>query len=98
MTQLIQALAGDSQDLGISKDQLAGFTQTAAAYRIVNVMFQNEGKALPIVLIDTPGFSDPKISHIGVTTSVNDLEQKIMGYFSRCFCTDWMFFELTLFQ
>ncbi|KAF9031775.1 hypothetical protein BJ165DRAFT_1599220 [Panaeolus papilionaceus] len=64
--KFIQALAGDSQDLGISKDQLAGFTQKASAYKLVNVLFQVEGKYRPIYLMDTPGFSDPKISSLGV--------------------------------
>jgi len=39
ISPFIPALAGDSQDLGISKDQLAGFTQKASAYRLVNVFF-----------------------------------------------------------
>ncbi|KAF9033877.1 hypothetical protein BJ165DRAFT_751075 [Panaeolus papilionaceus] len=73
----IQALAGDSQDLGISKDQLAGFTQTALAYRIVNVFFQHEGKDLPIFLIDSPGFSDPKISHQAVIAAGDALNKEI---------------------
>ncbi|KAF9033830.1 hypothetical protein BJ165DRAFT_1598679 [Panaeolus papilionaceus] len=65
----IQALAGDSQDLGISKDQLAGVTQTAAAYKVVNVLLQDEEKDRPIYVIDTPGFSDPQISSLGVFIS-----------------------------
>ncbi|KAF9033849.1 hypothetical protein BJ165DRAFT_750160 [Panaeolus papilionaceus] len=77
----IQALAGDSQDLGISKDQLAGFTQTALAYRIVNVFFQHEGKDLPIFLIDSPGFSDPKISHQAVIAAGDALNKEIAEYF-----------------
>ncbi|KAF9033910.1 hypothetical protein BJ165DRAFT_1534463 [Panaeolus papilionaceus] len=75
----IQALARDSQDLGISKDQLAGFTQTASAYRIINVLFQDEGKNLQIFLVDTPGFSDPKISHQGVFTAVGELQVEILN-------------------
>ncbi|KAF9033865.1 hypothetical protein BJ165DRAFT_1598696 [Panaeolus papilionaceus] len=74
---LIQALAGGSQDLGISKNQLAGVTQTAAAYRLVNVLFQDEGRDIPIFLVDTPGFSDPKISHLGIFAAKNKFQRKI---------------------
>ncbi|KAF9033832.1 hypothetical protein BJ165DRAFT_1410196 [Panaeolus papilionaceus] len=77
-SSFIQALAGDSQDLGISKDQLAGFTQTASAYRIVNVFFQDGGKHHPIFLLDTPGFSDPKISHLGVLAASEATHVKLL--------------------
>ncbi|KAF9033884.1 hypothetical protein BJ165DRAFT_1567260 [Panaeolus papilionaceus] len=70
----IQALAGDSQDLGISKDQLAGFTQKASAYKLVNVLFQEEEGDRQIYLVDTPGFSDPKISSLGVFVCHGDVE------------------------
>ncbi|KAF9033839.1 hypothetical protein BJ165DRAFT_1534397 [Panaeolus papilionaceus] len=76
-SSFIQALAGDSQDLGISKDQLAGFTLMASAYKIVNVWFQDGGKHHPIFLVDTPGFSDPKISHQGVLTAGYKLRREI---------------------
>ncbi|KAF9033838.1 hypothetical protein BJ165DRAFT_1598685 [Panaeolus papilionaceus] len=73
----IQAIAGDSQDLGISKDQLAGFTQKASAYQVVNVLFQEEERDRPVYLIDTPGFCDPKISSVGVLGSGADVGRDI---------------------
>ncbi|KAF9031925.1 hypothetical protein BJ165DRAFT_1535273 [Panaeolus papilionaceus] len=62
----IQVLAGDVQDLGLSKDQLAGFTQHASACKLINVWIHRDGRLKPIFLIDTPGFSDPRISYLGV--------------------------------
>ncbi|KAF9032607.1 hypothetical protein BJ165DRAFT_1616305 [Panaeolus papilionaceus] len=71
----IEAFAGKSQKLSISKDQLAGYTQTVTAYRLVNVMhthWSRDGTMLPVYLIDTPGFSDSKISEIEVMNMVKE--------------------------
>ncbi|KAF9051293.1 hypothetical protein BJ165DRAFT_1524246 [Panaeolus papilionaceus] len=63
----IEALAGKDQSLGISKDQLAGFTQDVTAYEVVNTKIQNQyGNSSSVWLIDTPGFSDSKISELEV--------------------------------
>ncbi|KAF9032573.1 hypothetical protein BJ165DRAFT_1534985 [Panaeolus papilionaceus] len=70
-SSFIEALAGESQKLSISKDQLAGYTQTVTAYRLVNVMHTDwDGTMRPVYLIDTPGFSDSKISEIEVVNMV----------------------------
>ncbi|KAF9034254.1 hypothetical protein BJ165DRAFT_1534082 [Panaeolus papilionaceus] len=67
----IEAFAGKSQKLSISKDQLAGYTQTVTAYRLVNVMYAHwDGTMHPVYLIDTPGFSDSKISEIEIVNMV----------------------------
>ncbi|KAF9035518.1 hypothetical protein BJ165DRAFT_1409389 [Panaeolus papilionaceus] len=63
---LIEALAGESQNLSISKDQLAGYTQTINAYRLVNVTQTQHHPPRPVYLIDTPGFSDSKFSEIEI--------------------------------
>jgi len=71
MFQFIEAFAGKSQKLSISKDQLAGYTQTVTAYQLVNVMHTIlDGRMRPVYLIDTPGFSDSKISEIEVVNMV----------------------------
>ncbi|KAF9047919.1 P-loop containing nucleoside triphosphate hydrolase protein [Panaeolus papilionaceus] len=62
----IEALAGESQQLSISKDQLAGYTQTVNAYQVVNVKFGPD----PMYLVDTPGFSDSKISEVEIMDMV----------------------------
>ncbi|KAF9032576.1 hypothetical protein BJ165DRAFT_1534987 [Panaeolus papilionaceus] len=70
-SSFIEAFAGKSQKLSISKDQLAGYTQTVTAYRLVNVMVTNLRSPMrPVYLIDTPGFSDSKISEIEVVNMV----------------------------
>lgn len=56
--QFIEAFAGESQDLKISNDQLSGYTQRITAYQLLNVIYDNIG----VCVIDTPGFSDAKIS------------------------------------
>ncbi|KAF9033871.1 hypothetical protein BJ165DRAFT_1514551 [Panaeolus papilionaceus] len=78
-SRFIQALAGDFQDLGISKDQLAGFTQKVSMYRLVNVLFQFRGigNDRPIYLIDTPGFSDPKLSNVGVLYTLGAVSKEL---------------------
>ncbi|KAF9031040.1 hypothetical protein BJ165DRAFT_1599327 [Panaeolus papilionaceus] len=65
----IEALAGDSQNLAISSNQLAGFTQHVTAYKLVNVI-RHTGRA--IYLVDTPGFSDDKISEIEIMEMLRD--------------------------
>ncbi|KAF9032556.1 hypothetical protein BJ165DRAFT_1534973 [Panaeolus papilionaceus] len=66
----IEAFAGKSQKLSISKDQLAGYTQTVTAYQLVNVMYTGRSTLRLVYLVDTPGFSDSKISEIEVVNMV----------------------------
>ncbi|KAF9049140.1 hypothetical protein BJ165DRAFT_1581052 [Panaeolus papilionaceus] len=79
-SSFIEALAGESQQLSISKNQLAGYTQTVNAYRLMNVVSTIMSTTHPVYLIDTPGFSDSKISTIEIMDMVkkwlkeNDLE------------------------
>ncbi|KAF9034256.1 hypothetical protein BJ165DRAFT_672798 [Panaeolus papilionaceus] len=70
-SSFIEAFAGKSQKLSISKDQLAGYTQTVTAYRLVNIVHTTwDDTPRPVYLIDTPGFSDSKISEIEVVNMV----------------------------
>ncbi|KAF9037595.1 hypothetical protein BJ165DRAFT_1501938 [Panaeolus papilionaceus] len=66
----IEVLAGGSQKLAISSNQLAGFTQRVNAYKLCNVVWGRPPS--PIYLVDTPGFSDDKISEIEVTEMLRD--------------------------
>ncbi|KAF9042427.1 hypothetical protein BJ165DRAFT_266160 [Panaeolus papilionaceus] len=70
-SSFIEALAGKDQSLGISKDQLAGVTQEITAYGVKNaeLRFVNE-KPWVIYFIDTPGFSDSKMSEIEIICKV----------------------------
>ncbi|KAF9032027.1 hypothetical protein BJ165DRAFT_1410950 [Panaeolus papilionaceus] len=52
----IEALAAGSQNLTISSNQLAGYTQRVTAYKLVNVARKHTTRAT--YLVDTPGFSD----------------------------------------
>ncbi|KAF9054912.1 hypothetical protein BJ165DRAFT_1400048 [Panaeolus papilionaceus] len=70
--KFIEALAGDSQTLSISKNQLASVTQTVTAYRLVNV---SQG-GNPVFVLDTPGFSDPKISEFETIDMVKNWMEK----------------------
>ncbi|KAF9032029.1 hypothetical protein BJ165DRAFT_1599134 [Panaeolus papilionaceus] len=66
----IEALAGGSQNLAISSNQLAGYTQRVTAYKLVNVAQKQSARA--IYLVDTPGFSDSKISEMEVVDMLRD--------------------------
>ncbi|KAF9037464.1 P-loop containing nucleoside triphosphate hydrolase protein [Panaeolus papilionaceus] len=74
-SSFIEALAGTSQNLSISSDQLAGYTQGVTAYHLRNV-FTKEHPTYPVYLLDTPGFSDTKISEIEIIGMVNDWIQQ----------------------
>ncbi|KAF9031058.1 hypothetical protein BJ165DRAFT_1616607 [Panaeolus papilionaceus] len=64
------ALAGGSQNLAISSNQLAGYTQRVTAYKLVNIAWKQSARA--IYLVDTPGFSDSKISEMEVVDILRD--------------------------
>ncbi|KAF9032052.1 hypothetical protein BJ165DRAFT_1599146 [Panaeolus papilionaceus] len=66
----IEALAGGSQNLAISSNQLAGYTQRVTAYKLVNIARKQSARA--IYLVDTPGFSDSKISEMEVVDMLRD--------------------------
>ncbi|KAF9042430.1 hypothetical protein BJ165DRAFT_1529829 [Panaeolus papilionaceus] len=70
-SSFIESLAGEGQSLGISKDQLAGFTQEVTAYKVKNARVQSgRGDTYTLYLIDAPGFSDSKISELEIITKV----------------------------
>ncbi|PPR04255.1 hypothetical protein CVT24_013346 [Panaeolus cyanescens] len=62
----IEALAND-RTMGISKDQLEGFTQALTAYEVVNVHYYPDDS---ICLLDVPGFSDTNLSEIEILEMV----------------------------
>ncbi|KAF9047928.1 hypothetical protein BJ165DRAFT_1527185 [Panaeolus papilionaceus] len=66
----IEALAGEGQSLGLSKDQLAGFTQDVTGYKVKNAIVKWRSLTFTLCLIDTPGFSDTKISELEIITKV----------------------------
>ncbi|KAF9032074.1 hypothetical protein BJ165DRAFT_1599162 [Panaeolus papilionaceus] len=70
-SSFIEALATKSQNLGISKDQLSGYTQQVNAYQLINACIGIHHDR-PIFLIDTPGFSDSQISEIEILDMVRN--------------------------
>ncbi|KAF9049137.1 P-loop containing nucleoside triphosphate hydrolase protein [Panaeolus papilionaceus] len=65
-SSFIESLAGKPNALSISKDQLAGYTQQVTAYELVNARIRDR----PVFLIDTPGFSDRKMSEIEIVDMI----------------------------
>ncbi|KAF9054850.1 hypothetical protein BJ165DRAFT_1523324 [Panaeolus papilionaceus] len=79
-SSFIEALASDSQSLSISKNQLSGYTQNITAYRLVNVSQMMDSLYCPVYLVDTPGFSDPKISEVEIISMVIQWLKEIGRY------------------
>ncbi|PPQ75709.1 hypothetical protein CVT24_002599 [Panaeolus cyanescens] len=96
-SEFIEALARDGERLGISKDQLAGFTKDVEAYALRNCFVDVDQVALrgagdiqvdvdadadaegggnksmgqiQVCLVDTPGFSDTKISEVEIIQKI----------------------------
>ncbi|KAF9054792.1 hypothetical protein BJ165DRAFT_1523271 [Panaeolus papilionaceus] len=69
-SSFLEALAGPSQKLSLSSNQLAGYTQHISPFTLVNAKFKMYGD--PITLVDTPGFSDSKFSEKEILDMVND--------------------------
>ncbi|KAF9031184.1 hypothetical protein BJ165DRAFT_1572198 [Panaeolus papilionaceus] len=63
----IESLSPDQQ-LGISKDSLESVTQEIAYYRAVKL----HTYGCPVILVDTPGFLDTKLSEGRITTRIRD--------------------------
>ncbi|KAF9054794.1 hypothetical protein BJ165DRAFT_1440797 [Panaeolus papilionaceus] len=73
--KFIESLAGSSQNLSLSKDQLAGYTQSVTAYRVMNVYRKHwSSPRRPVFLVDTPGFADTQFSQ----KEIVDMVQKWM--------------------
>ncbi|PPR07627.1 hypothetical protein CVT24_004182 [Panaeolus cyanescens] len=68
-SSFIEAL-GNDKSLGISKDQLEGFTQTVTAYHIKNMVSKDQYGTAPVCLLDSPGFSDTNISEMEIIEQV----------------------------
>ncbi|PPR04316.1 hypothetical protein CVT24_013389 [Panaeolus cyanescens] len=57
--------------LGIAKDQLESVTQTVTGYKLINVERNLSGhNFVPMYIVDTPGFSDPRISEMKVINMI----------------------------
>ncbi|PPR05058.1 hypothetical protein CVT24_010190 [Panaeolus cyanescens] len=70
-SSFIEALAGSGQKLGISGSTLDSVTQVVQAFRIENMQFKFQyGDMWPVFLIDTPGFSDSKMSEAEVVNKI----------------------------
>ncbi|KAF9047753.1 hypothetical protein BJ165DRAFT_1468038 [Panaeolus papilionaceus] len=77
----VEALSGKGASLGISKDQLEGVTQEVVCYRLDNVCrgcqdhyHCEDGHS--VYVVDTPGFSDSKVSELKVFTMLLDWMKK----------------------
>ncbi|PPR02098.1 hypothetical protein CVT24_011232 [Panaeolus cyanescens] len=68
-SSFIEAL-GNDKSLGISKDQLEGFTQTVTAYHVKNMVCKEQYRSLSVCLLDSPGFSDTKMSEMEIIEQV----------------------------
>ncbi|KAF9042469.1 hypothetical protein BJ165DRAFT_1321924, partial [Panaeolus papilionaceus] len=80
-SSFIESLAGEGQSLGISKDQLAGFTQEVTAYKVKNAIVEVNEFTYRLYLIDAPGFSDSKISELEIITKVKQwMNDQGVGY------------------
>ncbi|PPQ73646.1 hypothetical protein CVT24_007632 [Panaeolus cyanescens] len=70
-SSFIEALSGDGASMGISSDQLEGFTKTLTPYELINAGFGNSYSTRDtICLVDTPGFSDSTISEFEIIDMV----------------------------
>ncbi|PPR05630.1 hypothetical protein CVT24_002887 [Panaeolus cyanescens] len=67
----IEALAGSGQRLGISGSTLESVTQDVQTFRLLNLR--------PVYLVDTPGFSDVKMSEIQILNKIHEW-QATNGY------------------
>ncbi|KAF9041687.1 hypothetical protein BJ165DRAFT_1530377 [Panaeolus papilionaceus] len=82
-SSFIEALAGGPQVLAISKNQLSSYTQKVNTYQLVNV---SRWGRRPTYLIDTPGFSDNKLSEIEIMKMITSwLKENNEEYFSVIF-------------
>ncbi|KAF9040880.1 hypothetical protein BJ165DRAFT_1596288 [Panaeolus papilionaceus] len=77
-SSFIESLAPDQQ-LNISKDSLESVTQEVNCYQVVNLGTQPQHADAKVVLMDTPGFLDPRLSEGRimrmVTESLNAIRQ-----------------------
>ncbi|KAF9054088.1 hypothetical protein BJ165DRAFT_1435992 [Panaeolus papilionaceus] len=75
--QFLESLASKQTagPLGIAKDQLESVTHSVTCYELVNVL-RNRSKPRPLIIIDTPGLADPKISEIQVLKNIKQWREK----------------------
>ncbi|PPQ75338.1 hypothetical protein CVT24_007603 [Panaeolus cyanescens] len=70
-SSFIEALAGGGQRLGISGGTLESFTQKVQAFKVENIQIKWSNRDVsPIYLVDTPGFSDSKMSEAEVVKKI----------------------------
>ncbi|PPR01404.1 hypothetical protein CVT24_006242 [Panaeolus cyanescens] len=73
-SSFIEALAGPSSKLKISKNQLQGVTQDIVCYQLTNVQWKctEEGHRHTVYVIDTPGFADNGLSELKMFNMLTD--------------------------
>ncbi|KAF9033127.1 hypothetical protein BJ165DRAFT_1515769 [Panaeolus papilionaceus] len=71
-SSFIEALNSKSPgpSLGIAKNQLEGVTQEVTTYQLKGVLAGVSTFDTPIYIVDTPGFSDPKLSEMHVVSDI----------------------------
>ncbi|PPR07224.1 hypothetical protein CVT24_010167 [Panaeolus cyanescens] len=76
-SSFIEALAGDDHQLGLSGATLESVTRDVQAFKVTNVHAEwSDGVVWPIYVVDTPGFSDNKISELEVVNKVEEWRQR----------------------
>ncbi|KAF9054802.1 hypothetical protein BJ165DRAFT_1440834 [Panaeolus papilionaceus] len=71
-SSFVEALAGPSQNMSLSSNQLAGYTQQISAFRLVNTNLLGG----PLYLADTPGFADTQFSEREIMDMTRDWLKK----------------------
>ncbi|PPR07225.1 hypothetical protein CVT24_010168 [Panaeolus cyanescens] len=91
-SSFIEALAGSGQQLGISGGTLESVTQDIEAFRINNLLGKwGDGDEWPIYLVDSPGFSDSKLSELEIVNKIEEwrkINRAIHYVFYFCRITD----------
>ncbi|KAF9037036.1 hypothetical protein BJ165DRAFT_1614649 [Panaeolus papilionaceus] len=67
-SSFIESLAPSDQQLNISKDSLESVTQQVNCYCVINFMYSG----LSCVMMDTPGFLDPRMSETRITSMITE--------------------------
>ncbi|PPR04559.1 hypothetical protein CVT24_012068 [Panaeolus cyanescens] len=76
-SSFIEALAGKNHQLGISGSTLESVTQDVQVFKVVNMEWKwVGGDSEPVLIVDTPGFSDSKMSEVEIVNKVNQWIKK----------------------
>ncbi|KAF9037029.1 hypothetical protein BJ165DRAFT_573074 [Panaeolus papilionaceus] len=78
-SSFIESLVPD-QHLNISKDSLESVTQQVNCYQVVNLGLKHEYYDKLFILMDTPGFLDPRLSEGRITRMITDSLNALRQY------------------